>query len=127
LKSITICHGDAVHVVRDGATDPRRAVGENLNAAQHLRRPPDELLDRFPIERVDRNWNDLAPGLLSDFHRSLPQPRLRPSPDRHVAAFARQLPRNRLSHAGATAGNDRLLTVKRRSMRSPQYQNPISE
>src|SRR6266481_774087 len=103
---------DDVHIVRDGAADAGGAVDQDMDSAQSFCRPPDEPFDRFRVQCIHDEWNDLMSGLLSDLRGSLTQRPLGPGADRNVAAFARQLPRYRFAHAAAAAGNDCRFALK---------------
>src|SRR5215468_9448080 len=83
-----------------------------MDAAQGVGRLPYECFDRFCVQRVDDQGDDLASRFLSKLRGSLAERRLSPGTNRNIATFSGQLPRRRFAHASATTGDDCLFPPK---------------
>src|SRR5262245_40160194 len=83
-----------------------------MDSAQGVGRLPDECLDRFCVQCVHDEGNDLASRFLSNLRGSLAERRLSPGADRNIATLSGQLPRCRFAHTTATTGDDCLFALK---------------
>src|SRR5262245_23727962 len=83
-----------------------------MDSAQGVGRLPDECLDRFCVQCVHDEGNDLASRFLSNLRGSLAERRLSPGADRNIATLPGQLPRCRFAHAKATTGDDCLFALQ---------------
>src|SRR5215471_3171819 len=83
-----------------------------MDSAQGVGRLLDECSDRFCVQRVDDEGDDLASCFLSNLRGSLAERRLSPGTNRNIATLSGQLPRRRFAHASATTGDDCLFALK---------------
>src|SRR5262245_9775420 len=83
-----------------------------MHSAQGVGRLPDECFDRFCVQCVHDEGNDLASRFPSDLRGRFAEWRLSPGADRNIATLSGQLPRCRFAHTTATTGDDCLFALQ---------------
>src|SRR5262245_43377793 len=96
-----------------------------MDAAQGVGRLPDECFDRFCVQCVDDEGDDLASRFLSNLRGSLAEWRLSPGTNRNIATLSGQLPPRRFAHASATTGDDCLFALKLKIHTVSSFENLV--